>query len=70
MKKTISIEGMSCSHCVRAVETALKALPGVIGVEVSLERKQAVVEAEPGAVSDAMLQAAVEDQGYEVKAIG
>ena len=68
MKKTISIEGMSCGHCLQAVEKALRALPGVSAVAVSLAEKQAVVELSD-AVADAALKTAVEDQGYEVTAI-
>ncbi len=29
MKKTIEIDGMSCHHCVRAIESALHSLEGV-----------------------------------------
>lgn len=44
MKKIISIKGMNCSHCTRAVEKALRSLAGVENVSVSLEEKQAIVE--------------------------
>jgi copper chaperone CopZ len=40
---TISIEGMSCEHCVRAVKGALEAQKGVKEAEVSLEGKSARV---------------------------
>lgn len=39
MKKTIYVEGMSCGHCVKRVENALKSIDGVVSVEVSLEGK-------------------------------
>ena len=35
--KTILIEGMSCGHCSKRVEEALKAIKGVKSVSVSLE---------------------------------
>ncbi len=38
------VSGMSCGHCVRAVEQELKSVDGVKSVEVSLERGEAVVE--------------------------
>ncbi|MEG2018838.1 MAG: cation transporter, partial [Clostridium sp.] len=34
MKKKISIEGMSCGHCVNHVKEALSELPGVTSVDV------------------------------------
>ena len=36
-RATITIEGMSCEHCVRAVKEAIGALNGVKSVDVSLE---------------------------------
>lgn len=65
MKKVIRIEGMMCAHCVKHVQDALTAVPGVTGVEVSLEGKNAVVTAGTE-VTDAALSAAVKDAGYEV----
>jgi len=68
MKKKISIEGMSCGHCVRHVEEALKEIGGVASVEVSLEDKYAIVELSED-VADAKLKEAVEDAGYDVTEI-
>lgn len=65
MTKTIKIEGMSCMHCVGAVEKSLTAVEGVRNVNVDLDSKTATIEAE-GTVTDAMLRAAVEDAGYQV----
>ena len=41
--KTLNVEGMSCMHCVKKVETALKEVKGVKSVNVSLENKTAEV---------------------------
>ena len=65
MKTTLSIEGMMCGHCQATVEKALKGVPGVSEVVVSLEDKNAVVTAEKSVSADA-LKAAVVDAGYEV----
>lgn len=65
MKKQLSIEGMSCGHCVKHVEEALKEVGGVTSVAVDLAKKNAVVEASD-AVSDAQLKEAVEEAGYDV----
>ena len=65
MKKTVTIEGMMCAHCVAHVEKALTALPGVKAT-VDLTSGTAVVE---GDVTDEAIRAAVTDAGYTVKGI-
>ena len=62
MKKTLSIEGMMCTHCAAHVEKALNALPGVTAA-VDLAGSSAVVT---GDVSDEALKKAVADAGYTV----
>jgi len=62
--RIVEIEGMSCGHCVKAVDDALKQVVGVTGVTVSLAERQAVVEGEADA---ALLKAAVEEAGYTVR---
>lgn len=68
MSKVISIEGMSCSHCVQHVTEALNEIDGVSSVKVSLTDKNAVVETSKE-VSDEVIKAAVDDVGFEVVAI-
>lgn len=41
---SLSIPDMSCGHCVNRVEEALKGVPGVTDVRVSLDNKSAEVE--------------------------
>ena len=65
MKKRIIIEGMSCGHCIKHVEEALKEVVGVDSVQVSLAEKNAVVEVRDS-VTDASLKEAVEEAGYDV----
>ena len=60
----LNIEGISCTHCVRHVTEALKALKGVKSVRVSLEKKTADVEYNGSVTSDEM-KAAVKEAGYE-----
>jgi copper chaperone len=67
MKSVVSIEGMSCGHCVMRVKSALEAVPGVSGVSVDLTSGKASVE---GPSLDAnMLRQAVEKAGYEAVSI-
>lgn len=59
--KKITIEGMSCEHCVAHVKEALESL-GAEKIEVSLEGGYALCETER---SDAEIRSAIEDEGYD-----
>jgi copper chaperone len=63
MKKKISIEGMSCGHCVAHVKEALEGIDGVSLIEVNLEGKYATVETD---VNNEILKEAIEEEGYDV----
>ncbi len=65
MKKTLTIEGMMCMHCVKHVTDALNAVEGVEMTDVNLKKKRAVVTLNAEVADDA-LKAAVKDAGYEV----
>lgn len=65
MRKKISIEGMSCNHCVNHVTQALTEIDGIKNVNVNLEEKYAMVDAESSDLDDA-IKFAVEEAGYEV----
>ncbi|MBC7766089.1 MAG: cation transporter [Hyphomonadaceae bacterium] len=65
MKKTLQIEGMSCSHCVKSIEQALLALEGVTKVNVSLDDKEAVVECFEN-VTNEQLKNAVQELEFAV----
>jgi copper chaperone len=67
MKKIISVEGMSCGHCVKHVNEALVDL-GAKDVEVSLEAKVAIAEISLE-ITDEAIKLALEDAGYEVVGI-
>ena len=45
-KITLHVEGMMCMHCVKHVEDALKKVDGVKIVDVSLDKKEAIIEGE------------------------
>lgn len=59
----LEIDGMSCDHCVRAVTTALRALPGVLVEEVAIGR--ATVDYDPARTTPEQVVEAVADEGYE-----
>ena len=68
MKKTLTIEGMMCMHCVKHVTDALNAVEGVEKADVNLKKKRAVVTLNAEVADDA-LKTAVKEAGYEVTEI-
>lgn len=56
------VAGMTCQHCVRAIEAALQDVPGVRSVSVDLAG--GIVTA-TGAVDAGALRAAITKAGYE-----
>ena len=67
MKRTMTIEGMMCTHCSGRVEQVLNALEGVSAV-VDLQAKTATVTCE-ASVTDELLRQTVENAGYKVLSI-
>lgn len=65
VKKVIYIEGMSCAHCQKRVEEALKKQREVKDVKVDLKEKKAEVILNSN-LSDNLLKKFIEDLGYEV----
>ena len=65
MKKKLMIEGMSCGHCVRHVEEALKEIEGVISAKADLEGKYAMVELNKD-ITDSLFKEVIEEVGYEL----
>lgn len=64
----VKIGGMSCENCARHVREALAKLEGVRKVSINIERGQALVEV-TGALDEAQIREAIEEEGYEVQAI-
>uniref|UniRef100_A0A493T875 P-type Cu(+) transporter n=1 Tax=Anas platyrhynchos platyrhynchos TaxID=8840 RepID=A0A493T875_ANAPP len=56
----VRIEGMHCKSCVRNIEGNISSLPGVQSINVSLERKCAVVRYSPNLITLSALQQAIE----------
>ncbi|CAG7840525.1 heavy metal transport/detoxification protein [Clostridium novyi B str. ATCC 27606] len=67
MKRKLNIEGMSCNHCVNHVKNALMEIKGINDVNVSLEKKFAIVQGEN--LDDRKMKTEVEDWGYKVISI-
>lgn len=61
----ISVPEVHCGHCVSSIEGALKPMDGVDDATVSLEATNVTVQHDD-TVSVEQLEAAIEEQGYEV----
>lgn len=68
MEKTLTIEGMMCTHCEARVKKALEALENVTQAQVSHEKGTAVVTLSADVPNDTLKQA-VEAQDYPVSRI-
>jgi copper chaperone CopZ len=62
MTTKLTIQGMSCGHCVRAVRNALEALPGVTVEDVQVG--SATVDSDGSAATLEAIKAAVDEAGY------
>ncbi len=61
----ISIDGMSCMHCVGRVKQAVDALEGV--TEADIQIGSATVTYDEAKLSQADIEAAIEKSGYKPK---
>jgi len=64
----LEIGGMSCGHCVRAVEQALAGLEGVKVEEVRVG--SAIVEYDPAVAGAERIERAIQDEGYQARVAG
>ncbi|MCT1656012.1 MULTISPECIES: heavy-metal-associated domain-containing protein [Brevibacterium] len=66
---TITVSGMTCEHCERAVKEELSALDGVRSVDVDLVAggDSTVRIASDAELSAVAIEAAVDEAGYEVR---
>ena len=64
----LTVRGMSCGNCARAVEKKLGSTPGVTKVTVDLEGAGAYVEYDTDLVKPQAIVNAVRTLGYEVSA--
>jgi len=68
---TITITGMTCEHCVRAVKSELSELPGVEGVDVDLVNggTSTATVSTSGPLDAAAAREAVDEAGYSVVSV-
>lgn len=63
---TFPVLGMTCAACVRRIEKALLAVPGVTSATVNLVTERATVTHDPDGAPFAKLEQAVRDAGYDI----
>ncbi|GFN30469.1 copper ion binding protein [Paenibacillus xylaniclasticus] len=61
---TLQVNGMSCQHCVNAIEKAIREIGGSAAVDLS--HKSVTVEFDESKLTLDAVKAAIEDQGYDV----
>lgn len=62
----LQVEGMSCSHCVRAVQEAVEELAGTAEVKVDLDKKSVSFQMDEQLQNLETVKLAIEDAGYDV----
>jgi len=63
---TLSIDGMTCNHCVATIERSVKTMRGVRAAAVNLRRRKARITFNPAETPADALKAAITDAGYFV----
>ncbi|TDL30470.1 copper chaperone CopZ [Jeotgalibacillus sp. S-D1] len=64
---TLNVEGMSCQHCVEAIETNVRDLGGVNEVKVNRQQGTVDVDFQDSFVTLSEIRAKIEEQGYKIK---
>lgn len=62
----LSVSGMSCNHCVRAIENALKNVDGISETRVSLSENTVELKFDSTFVSKEKIASVIEEEGYKV----
>ncbi len=63
---TLNVKGMSCGHCVKAVEGSVGKLAGVNEVKVNLGNGTVEVTFNSAEVTLDQIKETIDDQGYDV----
>jgi len=67
MKKIVlDVEGMSCSHCEKAIKEAVSSIEGVLSVDVDLSNKTVGVHYDSSIADIDTIINEIDELGYEV----
>lgn len=64
---TLNVQGMSCGHCVSAIEGSVGKLEGVNEVKVKLDAAQVEVSFNESQLPLEKIKETIEEQGYDVE---
>ncbi|MDH5161426.1 copper chaperone CopZ [Heyndrickxia oleronia] len=64
---TLTVNGMSCGHCVNSIEGSVGKLNGVKKVSVDLDNGKVQVQFDSNVVSLNEIKETIDDQGYDVE---
>lgn len=65
---TVSVEGMTCVSCARAIERSLKKFPEVDSVKISLSAEKVTLTFKEGkSLAPGQISQAIKEAGYKVK---
>ena len=70
MKAELNIEGMRTDACAAAIKETLEDTAGVRQVDVTLQRKTAIVEFDAGVTQQSTLVKKIQDLGYRATVAG
>ena len=62
----LSVPDISCEHCVKTINGALGALPGIEAVSTDIPTRTVQLRYDPAQVSMEQIQATLDDEGYSV----
>jgi copper chaperone len=63
---TLEVTGMSCQHCVNAIEGALGKLEGIHSAKVDLSANHVFVTYDDSQMNVETIKETIEEQGYDV----
>ena len=63
----LNVQGMSCGHCVKAIEGSVGELQGINEVKVDLGTSQVIVAFDESKVTVGAIKEVIENQGYDVE---
>lgn len=61
---TLKVAGMSCGHCVKAIEESVGKIAGIDSVKVHLENGTVDIEFNKNVVEMSDVTSTIEEQGY------
>lgn len=62
----LSVPDISCEHCVKTINGALGAVPGVESVNTDIPTRSVQLRYDPSQVSMEQIEATLDDAGYTV----